>query len=471
MRDLMHKWKDSTGHLHVHCDWRGTVQYAPYAQNTSRQLQEGNPKQADLMNGPAAHTGTPAEPKRKVCEGRIRSPGAAWKRIDQYLAMQQRRRSQSRRLLLRQRHDCRGGGEARAQMDCHRPWQVRHPHHAQAAHPGAARVEGLGKTLPRLRGAQPRALRAPGLSQCRRAPHRQEEGTGAGEEGAGVPRPDPEGLPCRAICRSRQGGRRLLPRQARRTPRRRRPDQPAGGRLFIEEVITECRKRGPRGWTCWPSSSRWACSPPCWRRPSSKGIDLAPKTIPPEVFDKRAVEKGQVRFHDVAYIEVTPRYDKRQAQAGRRNHRLLGLLQPGPGRVHRRRTQGGQERGRLRGGQALKLSKDKDGVVTRDVLTRSTGPTGSTTGPWISTTRAARKSSRSRCAWASKANCPAPSRPTASSSTSRSAGRGLHLRERVAELPHPPDRDLELKSAPTPTTSPAATPSPSRSSTSSATTP
>jgi hypothetical protein len=33
---------------------------------------------------------------------------------------------------------------------------------------------------------------------------------------------------------------------------------------------------------------------------------LAPKTIPPEVFDKRAVEKGQVRFHDVACIEVTP---------------------------------------------------------------------------------------------------------------------------------------------------------------------
>ena len=43
---------------------------------------------------------------------------------------------------------------------------------------------------------------------------------------------------------------------------------------------------------------------------SQKGIDLVPKTIPPEVFDKRAVEKGQVRFHDVAYIEVTPRYDR-----------------------------------------------------------------------------------------------------------------------------------------------------------------
>lgn len=40
-----------------------------------------------------------------------------------------------------------------------------------------------------------------------------------------------------------------------------------------------------------------------------KGIDVAPKTIPPEVFDKRAVDKGQVRFHDVAYIEITPRFN------------------------------------------------------------------------------------------------------------------------------------------------------------------
>jgi hypothetical protein len=46
-----------------------------------------------------------------------------------------------------------------------------------------------------------------------------------------------------------------------------------------------------------------------------KGIDLAPKTIPPEVFDKRAVEKDQARFRDVAYIEVTPRFDKKDKLA------------------------------------------------------------------------------------------------------------------------------------------------------------
>jgi len=48
--------------------------------------------------------------------------------------------------------------------------------------------------------------------------------------------------------------------------------------------------------------------PPHWMRPNKKELISAPKTIPPEVFDRRAVEKGQVRFHDVAYIEVTPRF-------------------------------------------------------------------------------------------------------------------------------------------------------------------
>ena len=37
-----------------------------------------------------------------------------------------------------------------------------------------------------------------------------------------------------------------------------------------------------------------------------QGIDLSYKQIPIEVFDKRAVEKGEVVFHDVAYIEMKP---------------------------------------------------------------------------------------------------------------------------------------------------------------------
>ena len=39
-------------------------------------------------------------------------------------------------------------------------------------------------------------------------------------------------------------------------------------------------------------------------RRGRRGINLALRYIPKDVFDRRAVEKGQVVFYDVAYVEV-----------------------------------------------------------------------------------------------------------------------------------------------------------------------
>ena len=39
---------------------------------------------------------------------------------------------------------------------------------------------------------------------------------------------------------------------------------------------------------------------------SQHGIDVQFKVIPREVFDRKAVEKGHVKFYDVAYIEIKP---------------------------------------------------------------------------------------------------------------------------------------------------------------------
>ena len=83
------------------------------------------------------------------------------------------------------------------------------------------------------------------------------------------------------------------------------------GRLFVEEVITECRKRGASRVDVLAFEFEMGLFPAVLDEAKQKGIDLAPKTIPPEVFDKRAVERGQVRFHDVAYVEATPRFDKK----------------------------------------------------------------------------------------------------------------------------------------------------------------
>jgi site-specific DNA-methyltransferase (adenine-specific)/adenine-specific DNA-methyltransferase len=102
-----------------------------------------------------------------------------------------------------------------------------------------------------------------------------------------------------------------------------------------------------------------------------KGIDLAPKTIPPEVFDKRAVERGQVRFQDVAFIEVTPRFDER-------NPLTLAIeltdfsvfYSQGLADAIEAELKAGKSEVVCDAGKLLKISKDKQGIVTREVLTK-----------------------------------------------------------------------------------------------------
>lgn len=123
------------------------------------------------------------------------------------------------------------------------------------------------------------------------------------------------------------------------------------GRLFIEEVITECRKRDPSRVDVLTFEFEMGLSP-CWMRRSRRASTWRPKTIPPEVFDKRAVEKRQGRFHHVAYIEFTPRFDKKDKLT------LAVELKEGKSEVV------------CESGKLIKISKDKLDVVTCDVLTK-----------------------------------------------------------------------------------------------------
>lgn len=104
-----------------------------------------------------------------------------------------------------------------------------------------------------------------------------------------------------------------------------------------------------------------------------QGIDIAFRIIPREVFDKRAVEKGQVNFYDVAYIEAKP------VIKGRVNNKELSIeltdfsvfynqdateettetLRPGGTKVV------------VENGQVVKIAKDKaTELISREVLTK-----------------------------------------------------------------------------------------------------
>lgn len=143
------------------------------------------------------------------------------------------------------------------------------------------------------------------------------------------------------------------------------------GRLFVEEVITECRKRGASRADILAFEFEMGLFPAALEEAKQKGLDLAPKYIPAEVFDKRAVDKGQVVFHDISFVEATPRYDKKR--------KLEVMIELTDFSVYY--TQGAAEAaitGMKEGksevvceqGQLVKVSKSKTGVVTREVLTK-----------------------------------------------------------------------------------------------------
>ncbi|MDF0645473.1 MAG: site-specific DNA-methyltransferase [Nitrospira sp.] len=143
------------------------------------------------------------------------------------------------------------------------------------------------------------------------------------------------------------------------------------GRLFIEEVITECRKRGASRVDVLAFEFEMGLFPAVLDEAKQKGLDLAPKTIPPEVFDKRAVEKGQVRFHDVAYIEVTPRFDKKgKLTLAVELTDFSVYYSQGIAKSIEAELKEGKSEVVCEQGHLYKISKDKKGVVQKEKLTK-----------------------------------------------------------------------------------------------------
>lgn len=74
-------------------------------------------------------------------------------------------------------------------------------------------------------------------------------------------------------------------------------------RNHVEEVINECVKNNIISVDILGFEYEMGLFPTIQEEAKSKGLRLNYKQIPIEIFDKRAVEKGQVLFHDVAYID------------------------------------------------------------------------------------------------------------------------------------------------------------------------
>ena len=139
-------------------------------------------------------------------------------------------------------------------------------------------------------------------------------------------------------------------------------------RLFVEEVIDECVEKKLTKADILAFEFEMGLFPNIMDNAKDKGIDLALKYIPPDVFDKRAVEKNQVIFHDVCYIEVKPLIKKDNIAVELVDFSVF-YNQESVAQVESMLKSGGSKLV-VENGQIIKVSKDKDGIVSKEVLTK-----------------------------------------------------------------------------------------------------
>ncbi len=139
-------------------------------------------------------------------------------------------------------------------------------------------------------------------------------------------------------------------------------------RLFVEEIILECREKHISRVDILAFEFEMGLFPNVQEEAKSKGIDLALKYIPREVFDKRAIEKNQVVFHDVSYIEVKPIVKKNTIAVELADFSVF-YSQDSVENASASLKDGGNKIV-VENGAIIKVSKDKAGIITREILTK-----------------------------------------------------------------------------------------------------
>ncbi len=152
-------------------------------------------------------------------------------------------------------------------------------------------------------------------------------------------------------------------------------------RLFVEEVMLECRSKQITKVDILAFEFEMGLAPNIQDEAKSKGIDLALKYIPKEVFDKRAVEKNQVQFHDVSYIEVKPHYKEPNPKGTGKGDqfKLAVAVELTDFSVYYNQDikenieatlKNGASKIYVENGVIKKISKDKAGIISEEILTK-----------------------------------------------------------------------------------------------------
>jgi len=141
------------------------------------------------------------------------------------------------------------------------------------------------------------------------------------------------------------------------------------GRLFVEECIEEAVKNTLTRVDILAFEFETGLFPHIQEEAKQRGVALKLKYIPRDVFDKRAIEKNQVVFTDVSYIEVIPIYEGDKIAIELAEFSVF-YNQDSIKHIEEN-LRNNSNKILIENGTIIKISKNKSGIVTRETLIKS----------------------------------------------------------------------------------------------------
>ena len=135
----------------------------------------------------------------------------------------------------------------------------------------------------------------------------------------------------------------------------------------LVDIFEECRKNLYTQVDVLGFEFEMGLTPQFIQELKEKGVSITLKYIPKEVFDKRAVEKGQVKFFDVAYLNTKEKINGKSITIELTDF-VTHYTQDDIEELQQSMRAGSKVV--IEDGQIIKVEKDKNGIITKTILTK-----------------------------------------------------------------------------------------------------
>lgn len=136
----------------------------------------------------------------------------------------------------------------------------------------------------------------------------------------------------------------------------------------VQEIFDECKKNLITQVDVLGFEFEMGLQPRINQEFKQEGVDIRLRYIPKDVFDPRAVDKGQVKFYDVSYLQAKPIIKDKKVKIELTDF-VTSYTQDDIEDIQESMRAGSKVV--IENGQIIKVTKDKNGIIQRETLTEN----------------------------------------------------------------------------------------------------